>query len=458
MSPRFLLLLAAALLGTACQVDQTAEVRAYRDVLDRGLPAPAEPDLSEPLDTEGAMRLANARNESLGIAGEVYVRALVDQRRAAAAWLPRLELSPSYFLRDDGADGTDDGVDVAVAGSLDVNPVGAAADRRRAAVEIERTRAFLYGAQDALLFDVARTMFEVLRSERSAAVLRASLEVQQARVDDVRARRDVGFARPLDVSLSESNMADARVALLTAESNARTGRSLLGFLIGADVTATPLDATLAIPDEVPELPELVAVARGRRQDVLAAELGVRVAEEEAELAAAQWWPSLAVDAEYFLARDSEPTEADWGSLVALHLPLFTGGRIRADVRDALSGLRAARLASERALREAQRDVEVALENLLTSAERIAELRVQLATANEALGQAESLYDAGLATNLERLTAQDDQLRTELLLESAELERKVFYLDLLRTTGGLHAWLGLVRPGDAGAEEEHAEAR
>jgi outer membrane protein TolC len=101
---------------------------------------------------------------------------------------------------------------------------------------------------------------------------------------------------------------------------------------------------------------------------------------------------------------------------------------------------------------------VALENLVTSADRIAELRVQLATATEALAQAEGLYDAGLATNLERLTAQDDQLRTELLLESAELERKVFYLDLLRTTGGLHEWLGLIRPGDAGAEEEHAEAR
>jgi len=457
MSARSLLAAAACLLLAGCRVDQAAEVRAYRSVLDRGLPPPAPVDGAEPLDTQAAMRLANERNESLGIAGEAYVRALVDQRRAAAAWLPVLELSPSYFLRDDGG-GTDDGVDVAASGSLDVNPVGASADRRRAAVEIERTRAFLYGAQDALLFDVARTLFEVLRSERSAAVLRASLAVQQARVDDVRARRDVGFARPLDVSLSESNMADARVGLLNAESNARTGRSLLGFLIGADVTATPLDGALAIPDELPQLDELVKVAQVRRQDVLAAALGVGVAEEQAELAAAQWWPSLAVDVDYFLTRDSQPTDSDWDSLVALHLPLFNGGRIRADVRDALSLLRAARLDSARTQRAAQRDVEVALENLLTSADRIAELRVQLGTATEALAQAEGLYDAGLATNLERLTAQDDQLRTELLLESAELERKVFYLDLLRTTGGLHAWLGLIRPGDPGAEEEHAEAR
>ncbi len=449
---------ACALLG-ACRVDEAAEVAEYRRVLDGGLPPAAPAEEPEPLDARRVMLLANQSSESLAVAGETYLQTVIDRRRAAAAWLPSLELSPSYFLRDGDGGGTDSGLDVVASGTLDVNPKSAAAGVRRADVEIERSRAQLYQAQDALLFDAARTLFEVLRSERSAAVLRASLDVQQARVDDVRARRDAGFARPLDVSLSESTMADARVGLLTAESNARTGRSLLGFLTGEDAADVPLDAALDVPEEVPELELLVAEAQRRRPDVQAAALAVTSAEEVVELAAAERWPSLELDLDAFLTRDSEPTDRDWDALLALHLPIFQAGLIQADVRDSLSQLRAAQLLSLRARREARRDVEVALENLRTSGERLAELRVQLATAREALSQAEGLYDAGLATNLERLTAQDDELRTALLLESAELERKVFYLDLLRTTGGLHAWLGLSRPSDAPQPEEaHAKAR
>ena len=84
----------AALLGTACRVDQTAEVAEYRTVLDAGLPLLEEPGTGA-LGVREAMRLANARNESLAIEGEAYLRALVDRRRAAAQWLPIVRLSPT---------------------------------------------------------------------------------------------------------------------------------------------------------------------------------------------------------------------------------------------------------------------------------------------------------------------------------------------------------------------------
>ena len=64
--------------------------------------------------------------------------------------------------------------------------------------------------------------------------------------------------------------------------------------------------------------------------------------------------------------------------------------------------------------------------------------------------------AGLATNLERVTAQDQRLRTALALENAELDLGIFRLDLLRATGTLHSWLGLERPIDP--EGERAETR
>jgi outer membrane protein TolC len=67
-------------------------------------------------------------------------------------------------------------------------------------------------------------------------------------------------------------------------------------------------------------------------------------------------------------------------------------------------------------------------------------------AEEALRQAEESYRAGLATNLERLTAQDAVLTAQLQLTSELFDHKVFYLTLLRAIGGL----GTRLPGEAQA--------
>lgn len=450
--------ISCALLAAACAVDEAREVAQYRSLLDAGRSGgpPADPVAGAVLDVRGALQLANARNESLGIAGEDYVRALIDRRRAAAAFLPSVSLSPSYFVNDTSG-GVNNGLDVPVIGSLDVNPKSDPANVERAKSEIASRRARLFDTQDSLLIDVARTMFEVLRAQSSARVLASSLAVQEARVDDARARRDVGFARPIDVSLIEAEAADTRVELVEAQRLSITGTSLLEFLTGAPLEGVVLDGTLEMP-EPPPVEEWLAQARKQRQDLVAAEASVEAAMHAVEVASGQWWPSLSVDLAAFLSRDSSPTDRDWSALIGLHLPLFSAGRIRADVRDALSFLREAKLASSLTERAVRRDVEVAFENLRASRERVERLQVRLAAATEAFAQADGLYDAGLGTNLERLIAQDQMIASQLAHESAKLDVQIFYLNLVRSAGGLSAWIGLERPDpDVKTAEEDARA-
>ena len=59
---------------------------------------------------------------------------------------------------------------------------------------------------------------------------------------------------------------------------------------------------------------------------------------------------------------------------------------------------------------------------------------KVAAAAEALRQAERLYGAGLGTNLDRITAQDQLLSAQLSLASEEFNYKVFYLNLERSMG------------------------
>jgi outer membrane protein TolC len=439
------LLLVAASAATACAVNEVAEVRLYRDVLDAGAPArlPVVAD-GGTLSTRDLLLLANASNEQLALAGEEYVRALIERRRAASHFLPTVELAPGYFARGGYGTSSDTGLDVPLLAAMDLSPTSDVAEVRRADAASARRLALLYAAQDGLLIDVARTEFEVLRAERADAVLANSLRVQDARVGDARARRDVGFARPLDVSLIEADAADTRVGLIEARRTAAQGRALLSFLTGARIESVALDGSISVPDELPTLGACEVEALLRRPEIAAAQLALQAAHETVEVTSGRRWPALSIDLDYLLTRDSEPSDQDWNALIALHLPLFSAGRIRADVRTALSLLRGARLEFTGTQRSVQRDCAVALENLRAAQERVAQLVLRLTSAQQAFEQAERLYDAGLGTNLERLIAQEKHVTAELALESARLDVRIFYLDLLRARGALHEWLGLSR--------------
>lgn len=450
---------AALLLALAsCAVDEAREVARYREVLDAG--APRELPVvaaGAALGARDLMRIANARDEQLVGSGEAYLRSLVARRRAASAFLPDLDLAPRAFARDADGASPSNGLDVPLALTLDTSPRSDAAEVRRADAESERQLALLYAAQDGLWLDIARATYAVLRAERTAGVLENSLRVQDARVGEVHARRDVGFARPLDVSLIEAEAADTRVALADARRAAAEGRRLLEFLTNAPLDGVLLQADVDVPAEPPPVAASIRAALAARPDVRAAELAVDAAVAEAEVASGRYWPSLSVDLELLLARDSEPSEQDWSSFLELRLPLFSAGRIRADVRDALSRLREARAASARARRAAQRDCEIAHENLAASKVRVAELGVRLAAARDAFTQAESLYDTGFGTNLERLVAQDQQVAAELELESARLEAQERELERLGARGELFAWLGFARALPPARSEEEARA-
>ena len=257
---------------------------------------------------------------------------MIERRRAAAAFLPRVTLSPSYFARD-GSSGVDHGLDLPLSGSIDVSPVSDSANLQRSESEIERRRALLFVAQDALLVDVARTLFEAVRAERSGAVLESSLAVQQARVDDVRARRDVGFARPLDVSLSEAQAADTRVDLLEARRAAATGRALLAFLIDAALDGVALDGALEVPGRPACLsngwraPRTAARSWWRR-----ARASTRARTTCARKPAAGGRRCRST----WTARARYRSDQDWRGLIEIAVPIFEAGLVRANVRDALS--------------------------------------------------------------------------------------------------------------------------
>lgn len=450
MNPRTrsaVLLLTAVLAALGCTPREAKEIGIYRDLLDAGLDRGRLADEKSPVDVAASMALASVGSEALAIEGETYLQSIIDRRRAAATFLPTISLAPSYTWSDDrGTTNRDsEGINTPLELGMAVNPVRDVAAVRASGATIEERRALLLDFQDTLLLDVARTHYGVILAERAVVVLENSLRVQDERVNDAKVRLDAGLIGPLDVSLSEAQAAQTSAGLIEARTRVHTGRSVLEFLTVAPMADRPILDALSVPTVAPDIEGLLAEAETGRQDLEAAARRVDAAGLDVQSAYGQYFPSISLNLQYFLQRGTDPADLQWATLIQASLPLFSAGVIEADVRTALSRLRQAKLEYSQVRRAVRRDIEVAMENLRSSFERTERFRVQVRSAGDALEQAEGLYRAGLSTNLERLIAQDRLLTAQLELVTAELDTKVFYLDLLRTTGTLHQLVGLERP-------------
>ncbi len=427
-----------------CAVDQQQEVGAYRAITDLDELPKFEP--GQPVSLEDAVRLANAYNERLAIGGEQYVQALAERRRLAASLLPTLDLFGDVTLREHtGASGTTSGSGsqgsrvvsfdggftaqyTLLTGMTDFSTV------RAAEADVRMQRWLLLDLREVLMLETARAYYAVLLADRLVRVLESSATVQAERLRDVRGREAVGFARPLDVAQIESQASQTRVSLLDAENSLSNAISALRFLTNADLRQSRLTDGFEPCDGSGELETMIAQACVVRQDLLAARAGADAARAEVDASFGEYAPTVRINLDYFLTRQTSPEDLDLTSLISINLPLFSAGRIDAGARAAWSVFRERVLEYSLLMRQIERDVEVAAADLDVSRRRVAELEAQVKASEEALRQAESAYQAGLGTNLERVTAQDQLLAAQVRQAREAYTLKIAALALRRAQG------------------------
>jgi outer membrane protein TolC len=454
INPRTGLILALTLLACGCAVDQRAEVSTYRDLAGVGGEAMDVP-ADTPLSLEEALRLAASNNERLGIEGENLVQALAEKQRATASLLPTLDVFGNFTFRENvggGGGGTDNSggsstsrntiFDGGLRGQYTLlTGMSDFANMRALDATIEQRRWLLLDLRETLLLETARAYYAVAAAEQLVNVIESSAAVQAERLRDIRGRQQVGFARPLDVAQIESQASATAVTLLNAQNALRNGRSLLALLTGAQVHESPLTDGFEPPSgPMGGVPHqgLIDLAHANRQDVIAADASVRSARELVNTAIGRYYPTVTLNIDYFLTRQSVPTDRDWAGILSISLPIFSAGQIDADVRSAWSVFRQELLRYSLTRRQIEADVRIAHEELRSAGLRVAELERQVTSAEEALRQAEASYAAGLGTNLERIAAQDQVLGAQLALARERYGLKIAYLALRRATGTLTA--------------------
>jgi outer membrane protein len=444
------------LLASGC-VDQKKDVATYRQVIDGNKPAPVRIAPEKVLTLTDALMLAVQNEEQLSLLGENYLQALIDKDKAFANFLPSVSLSAGWSYQSQGAVLPRHSQDLAanVPGQWNLfNGFRDYYNLKSADQTIEQQKQLILDGEQTVLLDVAQTYYSVLTNEQSVDVLANSLTAQEENVRTLEQQFAVGAARRLDVAQAESQASQTRVSLLESQASVKTSRAMLAFLVDAPIRDNPLRDDFQAPESVPAVDKWIADAEAGRQDLIAANAAVRAARYNVEVAFGQYYPTFGLSTGYDIYTRPFQPGTFWSTLLNFNVPIYTGGLINAEVRQAWSEYRSAALTQSQLQREIDQNVRIAYVDLDLAHRELTELEIQVVAARDEYFLSEMLYKNGGGTYLNVLQAQATLLSTQLQLTTAQFAQKTAYFNLLRTAGNL-TYAGVqstTRPSEEGLRE------
>jgi len=299
-------------------------------------------------------------------------------------------------------------------------------------------------ARVLLASNVVRTYFQLARANDQLTVAQRTLAQRGESLGLVRDRVRAGLDTQLELHQSEGALPEARQQIEALQEQAQLARHALAALTGQGnrevVRTQPSLATLkaiALPAELP------ADLLGQRADIAAARWRVEAAGYDVKNAKAQFYPNINLLAfagvsSIGLGRLIEAGSAQWGVGPAIRLPIFEGGKLRANLRGKAADLDAAVESYNAAVLDAVHDAADQMASAQSIARQQTEQRLAQASAESAYQIALQRYKAGLGTYLNVLTAENSvlaQRRLAVELAGHALETQVA---LVRAFGGGYA--------------------
>jgi outer membrane protein len=301
---------------------------------------------------------------------------------------------------------------------------------RRADSQVAQAEADYQAAQEDLIARVAQRYFDVLAAQDDLDAQEANVASVNRQLEQAEKRYEVGYVAITDVEEARAAHDSGAAAVIASKRQLASAQELLREITGDlfDQLARPVEPfALDNPDPSSE-DRWVEMALQQNLSLVSSRLAADIAQENVSAARGGHFPTLdlvgsryrtTVGGEYINANDTPygSTNTDqYQNILGLQLsfPLYSGGMVSSQVRQAVYQHRAAKERVERVARQTEHDARDAYLGVLSEISRVKALRRAAESNTIALRATEAGYEAGTRTAVDVLASRRQwvQARTD----------------------------------------------
>ena len=317
----------------------------------------------------------------------------------------------------------------------------------RVEAQIALAQANLRGAQASfnrtkqqLVHSAEQIYLQGLLASESVAAARRALDAASESLRVARVRFSSGAAAQFDVLQAEVAIANAEQTLVQAQTGVANAAAGLNAAL-----SLPLDTPLQLTDTLAPRPvegtlaSAVAAALRDRQDLVALQSQIAVAQAGIDLARSGGRPAVFLGAGYEFSNFSGQSPYVFGSWLAtlsVTLSVFDGGITQAKVSEAQLQLDQLKIREAQTRQQIELDVRLAWLALQQATGRLTAATKAAEQGRESARLASARYTSGVGTSLELLSAQAALAQAELSLASARYDQNAARIQLILATGSL----------------------
>ena len=297
----------------------------------------------------------------------------------------------------------------------------------------QRERTFEKARAEQLLFVDVSDAFYLLREQREdLGTLEAIRATLIGRIEELEERKQIGRSRPSEIVSVEAELRRIEAEMERIRNQETTARQLLEFLTGLPRVDAIIDPEPGLPPLATEETYLKQV--DARPDVRAAEEAWRVTKAAVSVARAGFWPTVDLESNYYAKRVGLVKDVNWDALLTVDVPLFQGGQIVGEVKEASSLARQSKLRFDETRRKASLEIRDAYATLRGTIDQHRALQRALAADEENYRLEVEDYRLNLINNLEVLQALEALQGARRDVIHTMYDAKRGYNQLLTTTG------------------------
>jgi len=323
---------------------------------------------------------------------------------------------------------------------------------QRADAQVAQTEADYQAAQQDLMERLGQRYFDVLAAQDDLEAQQVALTSIKRQLEQAESRFQIGLIAITDVEEARAAHDSGAAAVIAAKRTLSSAQELLREITGDafDSLARPIEPfEMANPDPISE-DRWVEMALQQNLALVSSRLAADIARENVSAARGGHFPSLdLIGSRYKMTRNGTDTFTDGTPAggttldqnqrtigLQLSFPIYSGGMVSSQVRQAVYQHRAAKERVERVARQTEHDARDSYLGVLSEISRVKALRRAVESNATSLRATESGYEAGTRTAVDVLQSRQLWVQAQTAYSRSRYDYMINVLKLQQAAGTL----------------------